>query len=88
MGTVAEIVVSPMGAGHLHVEVREGDSATSYDVVVTTDDLERLAGGRTPEAFLMDCFAFLLEREPKESILPSFGVSEIGRYFPEFESTI
>jgi hypothetical protein len=34
------------------------------------------------------CFDFLLEREPKESILRSFDVTVIGRYFPEFETTI
>jgi hypothetical protein len=33
-------------------------------------------------------FAFLLEREPKESILSSFDVSVIGRYFPGFEREI
>jgi hypothetical protein len=30
-------------------------------------------------------FAFLLEREPRESILRSFDLSEISRYFPEYE---
>jgi hypothetical protein len=30
-------------------------------------------------------FEFLLERESKESILGSFGLSVIGRYFPDFE---
>jgi hypothetical protein len=30
----------------------------------------------------------MLEREPKESILPAFDVSVIGSYFPEFESNI
>jgi hypothetical protein len=35
-----------------------------------------------------DCFAFLLEREPTESILSSFDVGVIGRYFPEFERVI
>jgi hypothetical protein len=30
-------------------------------------------------------FQFLLDREPKESILVSFDVSVIARYFPEFE---
>ena len=33
-------------------------------------------------------FAFLLEREPKESILRSFDLPEIGRYFPDYERTI
>ena len=34
------------------------------------------------------CFEFLLAREPKESILPSFEIPVIGRYFPEFEREI
>jgi hypothetical protein len=47
-----------------------------------------LGAGRSPEAFVRDCFAFLLEREPTESILSSFDVGVIGRYFPEFERVI
>ena len=70
------------------VNVREGDTTTEHQVTVSETDLERLGGGRSPEAFVRDCFAFLLEREPKESILPTFDVSVIGRYFPEFERTI
>ena len=70
------------------VEVRDGDSTTEHDVTVSARDFERLAGTRTPEAFVRDCFAFLLERETKESILRTFDVSAIGRYFPEFERTI
>jgi hypothetical protein len=30
-------------------------------------------------------FRFLLDREPKESILGRFDVTVISRYFPEFE---
>jgi hypothetical protein len=30
-------------------------------------------------------FRFLLDREPKESILGRFDVTAISRYFPEFE---
>jgi hypothetical protein len=33
-------------------------------------------------------FEFLLARESKESILRSFALPEIGRYFPEFEREI
>ena len=29
--------------------------------------------------------AFLLDREPKESILGAFDISAIRRYFPEFD---
>jgi hypothetical protein len=33
-------------------------------------------------------FEFLLAREPKESILRSFDLPVIGRYFPEFVRVI
>jgi len=76
------------GTARFRVEVREGGKATEHEVTLSAGDLDRLAGGRAPEAFVRDCFAFLLEREPKESILRSFDVSVIGRYFPEFERRI
>ena len=33
-------------------------------------------------------FEFLLEREPPESILRSFDLTVIGRYFPDYERVI
>lgn len=75
--------------GRFLVTIREGGSSTEHEVSATPGDLVRL-GGRydSPEAFVRACFEFLLEREPKESILRSFDVTDIGRYFPEFEATI
>jgi hypothetical protein len=47
---------------------------------------QRLTGGKhTPERFLDAAFRFLLDREPKESILNRFDAAIIERYFPEFE---
>ena len=43
------------------------------------------AGKQKPERFLDAAFRFLLDREPKESILRRFDAEIIGRYFPEFE---
>jgi len=91
MRDVADITVTRTADGdplRFHVVVREGDPTTEHDVTLSESDLERLGGGRPPEAFVRDCFAFLLEREPKESILRSFDVSVIGGYFPEFEREI
>jgi len=49
----------------------------------------RLTGGKMePEELVRHSFEFLLEREPKESILGRFDLSVIGRYFPEFEREI
>jgi len=85
---MAEITVRPAGDGRFSVRVEDGGSSTEHDVSVSAEDLERLGGNRRPDAFVRDCFAFLLAREPKESILRSFDVSAIGRYFPEFEREI
>jgi hypothetical protein len=70
------------------VSVHEGDSTTKHEVTLSVADLERLGGGRSPEALVRDCFAFLVERERKESFLRSFDVGVIGGYFPEFEREI
>jgi hypothetical protein len=48
----------------------------------------RYAPGATPERLLEASFEFLLEREPKEAILPRFELPIIERYFPEYASTI
>jgi hypothetical protein len=85
---MAQITVRPSGDGRFSVRVEEDGTSTEHEVSVSANDLERLGSGRTPDAFVRDCFAFLLAREPKESILRSFDVSTIGRYFPEFEREI
>jgi hypothetical protein len=86
---VAEITVTREGAERFHVAVREGDASTEHTVTLTSADHERLgAGHRSPEDLVRAAFEFLLEREPKESILPSFDLPVIGHYFPEFEERI
>jgi hypothetical protein len=71
------------------VTVREGRGETRHKVTLRQADYERLTGGKaTPEALVTESFRFLLEREPKESILRSFDLTVIGRYFPEYEREI
>jgi hypothetical protein len=72
----------------LEVEVREGAGQTRHRVTVRRNTLARLAPGHSAEDLVRAAFAFLLEREPKESILASFDVTVIGRYFPGFEREI
>jgi hypothetical protein len=68
------------------VVVREGKSETRHHVTMSQETCERLAAGKhAPERCLEAAFRFLLDREPKESILSRFDVSVISRYFPEFE---
>jgi len=42
----------------------------------------------TPEELVRKSFEFLLEREPKESILREFEITVISRYFPYYETEI
>ena len=44
--------------------------------------------GESPDGLVRRSFEFLLARERKESILRSFALTDIGRYFPEFEDAI
>ena len=68
------------------VIVREGKSKTLHHVTMARETCEQLTAGKhTPERCLEAAFQFLLDREPKESILRRFDVTVISRYFPEFE---
>jgi hypothetical protein len=62
------------------VTVRNG-SETHHCVRVSRADLARLAPGASDPVDLVEAsFAFLLERESKESILRDFDLTVIGRY--------
>src|SRR5262252_6585366 len=66
--------------------VRVGASETRHHVTMARDTCDRLTAGRhTPERCIEAAFQFLLDREPKESILRRFDVTVISHYFLEFE---
>ncbi|GBE26601.1 hypothetical protein BMS3Bbin03_00516 [bacterium BMS3Bbin03] len=71
------------------VQLKDNRGAKNFTVTVQKTDYERLTGGRvSPEVLVKKSFEFLLEREPKESILSRFDLMVIGRYFPEYEQEI
>jgi hypothetical protein len=62
---------------------------SSHEVRVRAADLRRLArSSADPTQLVERSFEFLLEREPPQSILRSFDLMEIARYFPDYEATI
>jgi hypothetical protein len=68
------------------VAIREGEGETRHQVTMSRATCERLTSGKhTPERCVEAALRFLLDREPKESILARFDVTVISRYFPEFE---
>jgi hypothetical protein len=67
------------------VDVSEAGSTRHHVVRVRGKDLERWGRGRSVEDLVGDSFAFLLAREPNESILREFELSIIKRYFPDYD---
>jgi hypothetical protein len=92
MVAMASVEVKQSGAGEtmsFDVMVTEASGATSHRVTLDASQFERLRGGdENPARFIERCFEFLLAREAKESVMSSFDVSVISRYFPEFEREI
>lgn len=72
------------GGWRCHVVVRSEAAETEHEVLVDRATLDDLAPGATPEALVAESFRFLLERESPESILRSFELPIIGRYFGDY----
>jgi len=62
---------------------------TTHLVTVSADYYNKLTGGKVSrETLIKKSFEFLLQREPNTSILRSFDLPVISRYFPEYEGKI
>ena len=85
---MAEITVAPAGGDSFRVTVTDSGSTTSHDVTVDAADANRLGVDYSEEELVEASFRFLLDREPKESIMGQFDLSVIARYFPEYPSRI
>ncbi len=85
-----EVDCSPVDGGWLaQVTVSDHGSAREFEVAVTPAELSLYdTNASEPTDLIRRSFEFLLAREPKESILPSFGLSTIGRYYPEYDREI
>ena len=75
----------------------EKDSVDKYNVTVDGarfivtlyDDYHKeIAPTTTKEELVVASFKFLLDREPKESILKTFNLKVIETYFPDFREKI
>jgi hypothetical protein len=86
---MARIEVEPVDGETFRVTVREGGGRSVHTVTVDPAYHQKLTGGAVAaEELVRRSFEFLLEREPKESILSSFALPVIGRYFGEYEAEI
>jgi len=85
----AKIDVEKIADEEFQVRVSEGKSETSHRVTLKKSDYDRITAGKIePAELVRRSFEFLLENEPKESILARFDLTVISRYFPDFDREI
>lgn len=85
---MAEISVTERSKSLYEVRVAARGTITTHEVSVDQDTVAGLAPGRSTEAVIEASFRFLLDREPQESILSSFDLQIINRYFPDYEEQL
>ena len=71
-------------------QVTVADSMTNtHEVTVTDQSLTDLTNNKvTKEKLLQFSFNFLLDREPNTSILSSFDINVITKYFPDYREEV
>ena len=85
------ISVTPHPGGELvfDVIVRDARGESRHRVTIEANEAERWAKlGAAPARCVEAVMRFLLDREPKESILSAFDMRVVRRYFPEFDDAL
>jgi hypothetical protein len=85
MKPVVKVIKQSSGGWVFEVGLAE----SQYLVELDRDYYLQLTDGKVgPELLVRRSFEFLLEREPKEQILPKFNLAVIQEYFPEYEHEV
>ena len=83
------IKVQKKNYGKFLAIIKEGDTSSRHEVFLDDEYYQYLTYGKiTKEELIERSFEFLLEREPKESILSKFNLKIIKNYFPVFEEKL
>ncbi len=71
------------------VRIEGPTGTTTHRISMSQDTYQDLCEGLISPADCIDAaFRFLLDREPKESILASFDIRVINMYFSDFENVL
>ena len=66
-----------------------GNATTTHTVTVTDQNLTDLTNNNVTKTQLLEfSFNFLLDREPNTSILSSFDINVISRYFSDYRDEV
>jgi len=82
------ILIKELSNEEFEITVKE-KNLTSHNVTLSDDIHQNLTNGKVSKKELIEfSFKFLLEREPNTSILSSFELIVISKYFPEYIKTV
>ena len=84
----AELDIERTGPGRFRVEIREPDGASTHEVTVPEGYPAELGVDVDDERLVEASVRFLLEREPRSSIMRAFDLPIIARYFPIYPEEI
>lgn len=70
------------------VTIDEDGSTSTHEVTATASQVASIGGGSGAAELVAASMRFLLDREPKESIMSRFDLDVIARFFPEYPSSI
>jgi len=85
---MADIEVQAVSDETFGVTIVEDLSKSVHEVTATKMQVELLCADCPPEQVVEASMRFLLDREPKESIMTRFDLDVIARFFPDYPTAI
>lgn len=85
---MAQIDIRPLDDEHFEVTIDEGSTSSMHVVMATAKQVRLLCEECDAEQVVEASIRFLLDREPKESIMNQFDLDVIAGYFPDYASRI
>ena len=83
-----ELLITELSKDKFEITVK-ANLITKHIVFVTDEILFKLTKNKVSKEDLLNfSFNFLLEREPNTSILDSFDLTVISKYFPEYTKKV
>lgn len=85
---MADIQIRSLDEEHFEVTIDEGTTQSMHVVTASQKEADLLCDGCDVERLVEASVRFLLDREPKESIMNQFDLDVIARFFPDYPSKI
>ncbi len=85
---MADVQIRALDDEHFEVTIDEGTSQSMHVVTASQKEADLLCDGCDTQRLVEASVRFLLDREPKDSIMNQFDLDVIARFFPDYPSKI